>query len=82
MRFLPLPDGPPRVAYAVGRRVGGAVVRNRLRRRLRHVVHDLAPELASGAYLVAATSAASALDAPSLRRLLGELLRDVTAEPT
>ena len=31
-------DGPPRVAYAVGRRVGGAVARNRVRRRLRAVV--------------------------------------------
>jgi ribonuclease P protein component len=30
--------GPPRVAYAIGRRTGGAVVRNRIRRRLRHVV--------------------------------------------
>jgi ribonuclease P protein component len=30
--------GPPRVAYAIGRRTGGAVERNRVRRRLRHVV--------------------------------------------
>lgn len=30
--------GPPRVAYAVGRRAGDAVARNRIRRRLRHVV--------------------------------------------
>lgn len=37
--------GPPRVAYAVGRRSGGAVERNRIRRRLRHVVADHAPRL-------------------------------------
>lgn len=30
--------GPPRVAYAIGRRAGGAVDRNRVRRRLRHVI--------------------------------------------
>ena len=36
MTFLPGdPSVPPRVAYAVGKRVGPAVVRNRVRRRLR-----------------------------------------------
>jgi ribonuclease P protein component len=37
--------GPPRVAYAIGRRAGGAVERNRIRRRLRHVVRDHAARL-------------------------------------
>ncbi len=46
--------GVPQVAYAVGKRVGGAVVRNRLRRRLRAVVADTVGSLAPGAYLVAA----------------------------
>jgi ribonuclease P protein component len=31
---------PPRVAYALGRGVGGAVVRNRVRRQLRHALAD------------------------------------------
>lgn len=31
--------GQPRVAFAIGRAVGPAVVRNRLRRRLRAIVH-------------------------------------------
>jgi ribonuclease P protein component len=44
---------PPRVALAVGRRVGPAVARNRVRRQLRAVVAELAPGLAPGAYLVA-----------------------------
>lgn len=50
------PHDPPRVAYAVPRRVGGAVVRNRLRRRLRAVVADLhrAGRLAGGAWLLVA----------------------------
>ena len=40
-----------RIAFAVGRRVGPAVVRNRVRRRMRAIARDL--DLASGAYLVA-----------------------------
>ena len=36
---------PPRVAYAVGRGVGGAVVRNRVRRRLRAATRAHAAEL-------------------------------------
>jgi ribonuclease P protein component len=47
------PDQPAQVAYAVSRRVGGAVARNRLRRRLRAAVASR--ELAPGrAHLVAA----------------------------
>lgn len=39
--FTPGTGGVPRVAFAVGRSVGSAVVRNRARRRLRAVVDDL-----------------------------------------
>src|SRR4051795_13680393 len=47
---------PPRVAYAIGSRVGGAVVRNRVRRRLRAATHSHAHELDPGhAYLVSTT---------------------------
>jgi ribonuclease P protein component len=45
---------PPEVGYAIGRVVGAAVVRNRLRRRLRAVMAGLAPDLAAGRYLVGA----------------------------
>lgn len=44
----------PRVAYAIGRRTGGAVVRNRIRRRLRAIVASLGSEVAPGAYLISA----------------------------
>ncbi len=49
--------GGVRVAYAVGRPVGSAVVRNRVRRRLRAVVREIdrsGAGLATGAYLIAA----------------------------
>lgn len=53
--------GFPLVGYAVGRRHGGAVQRNRLRRRLREAVRRAAVELDAGAYLVRATPAAAGL---------------------
>jgi ribonuclease P protein component len=60
-------DAPePRVAYAIGKRVGRAVVRNRLRRQLRAAVDDMA-ELRPGAYLVAVGPAATGLSYEDLR---------------
>lgn len=65
------PEGDrPCVAYAVGRAVGTAVVRNRVRRRLRAAVADLAPP--PGTYLVAADPAAAG-------RSYGELRADLAA---
>lgn len=67
-----LADGcePPRVAYAVGRPVGPAVARNRLRRRLRAVVADT--PLQPGTYLVAAGPAAATLSDQDLRSAMHE----------
>ncbi|MEO5724494.1 MAG: ribonuclease P protein component [Ilumatobacteraceae bacterium] len=45
---------PPRVAFAFGRALGPAVVRNRLRRRLRHLL--TASSLPPGLYLFGARS--------------------------
>ena len=49
-----------RVAYAIGRQVGPAVVRNRLRRRLRAIVG--VADLPAGDFLVAAAPSAVASD--------------------
>jgi ribonuclease P protein component len=53
---------PPRIAFAVPRKVGTAVVRNRLRRQVKAHLASVAGDrgrLASGAYLVALRPGAS-----------------------
>jgi ribonuclease P protein component len=67
---------PPRVAYAVGSRVGGAVVRNRVRRRLRAATGLHAGVLEPGhAYLVTATPAAATASYDELASSLHDALR-------
>jgi ribonuclease P protein component len=66
---------PPKVAYAVGRRVGGAVVRNRVRRRLRMLIREQAKSLRPGAYLVGVGPGTDQLDFPQLRAALSSALR-------
>jgi ribonuclease P protein component len=69
--FVPAESGDPgvfpQVAYAIGRRCGGAVVRNTLRRRARAVVRSAAPTLSRGAYLVRLEPAAAGLAPPAFR---------------
>ncbi len=56
VRYLPPldPATPPRAAFAVGKAAGGAVVRNRIRRRLRAALRQLQADgaLPGGAYLI------------------------------
>jgi ribonuclease P protein component len=68
------PAEPPRVAYTVGRRVGSAVVRNRMRRRLRMLIREAAPTLRPGAYLIGAGPDAALLSHDSLRAILVKAL--------
>jgi ribonuclease P protein component len=52
--YVALASTSPRVAFAVGKTTGGAVVRNRIRRRLRAGLRDIQGRgaLPPGAYLV------------------------------
>ncbi len=75
------PAEPTRVAYAVGRRAGGAVVRNRIRRRLRAIIREVGAELVPGAYLVGAGADAATLPYGELRTTVSEALRAVTTRP-
>jgi ribonuclease P protein component len=45
-------DEPARVGFVVGKAVGGAVVRNKVRRRLRHVARGYLGSLPEGSLLV------------------------------
>ena len=76
MTFLPGdPSMPPRVAYAVGKRVGPAVVRNRVRRRLRAATVAHRAELQpGGAYLFGAAPAAATTTFAEIDAAMGELL--------
>lgn len=61
---------PPRVAFALGRRVGTAVTRNRIRRRLRAALAELAasePGVPGGLYLVGAGPDAATASFAELR---------------
>ena len=64
------------MAYAVGRPVGGAVVRNRLRRRMRAVVSQLGPQLRPGAYLVGAAPEAATLSFEELKEMVSGAFDD------
>jgi ribonuclease P protein component len=68
------PAEPPRVAYAIGRRAGGAVVRNRIRRRLRAITREVRAQLHPGAYLFGATAAAASLSYGDLRATVCQAL--------
>ena len=76
MTFLPGdPSVPPRVAYAIGKRVGPAVVRNRVRRRLRAAALAHRAELRpGGAYLFGAAPAAATAPYAEIDAAMSELL--------
>jgi ribonuclease P protein component len=61
--------GTARVAFAIDRRAGGAVTRNRIRRRLRAAVRAQAAEgdLPAGTYLLRGGRELAALPWPELR---------------
>jgi len=72
--WAPVQSPAPQVGFAVGRRVGGAVQRNRLRRRLRAIATEVAADLTPGAYLIGAAPEAAALPFRELRRIVSDLL--------
>jgi ribonuclease P protein component len=74
---------PLRVAFAVGRSVGTATRRNRLRRQLRAIVASLQSELGldHGWLLIGATPAASERTFQSLRNETSTMLRRAISTP-
>jgi ribonuclease P protein component len=68
---------PPQVAYALGRAIGPAVVRNRLRRQLRAALRDR--ELPPGWHLIGARPTAPSQSRAALMFDLDRLVRAVMA---
>lgn len=48
----PQPEGPPRFGVVTSRKVGGAVVRNKVRRRIRHIQQAHLPRIRDGVWCV------------------------------
>ena len=81
--YLAPNDGQPtRVGISVGKRVGNAVVRNRVKRRVREAVRLRHAELAPGHDLVfIARAPAAEADWPALRAATEDLLRRARVLP-
>jgi ribonuclease P protein component len=76
LSWAPAPAGqPPCLGYAIGKKTGNAVVRNRLRRRLREAARR-SPGLPPGIYLIRARPEAAGL---TFHQLLAHLQRAATA---
>ncbi len=68
------------MGYAIARRLGNAVVRNRLRRRLRAIVNELAPTLPVGAYMVVSGPGGPGLRYDELKVAMSQALERATRE--
>ncbi len=68
-------DAPPLVGFVVSRAVGNAVVRNRVKRRLRHLAREHVSSLPGSCVLVVrALPAAASVSSAELGRDLGGCL--------
>ncbi len=75
IRFVADPDvRPPRVAFAIGRRNGPAVKRNRVRRRIRAALEQVGAEVAPGLYLIGWKGPIHELDFTVLKNELIDLM--------
>lgn len=68
----------PHVGYALGRKIGSAVRRNRLRRQLRELVKSHHDDLRPGWYVMGASPKATALSFSELSQEMDSLVRKCT----
>jgi ribonuclease P protein component len=74
------PTDVTRLAVALPRSVGSAVVRNRIRRRLRVVFRGLDElgQIPAGSYLVSFADSSGALKSSEMAELMGDLMARVS----
>jgi len=65
------------VGYAIGRNVGGAVLRNRIRRQLRSLLEAKSDQLPAGWYLVGAQPRVGAMSWTELGSTVDQLVAKV-----
>ncbi|MGC0272839.1 ribonuclease P protein component [Pseudactinotalea sp. Z1739] len=70
----PTPAGPARVGFVVSKAVGGAVQRNRVRRRLRAIMAEILRDVPAGAGLVMRARP------PAASATFGQLRADANAQ--
>jgi ribonuclease P protein component len=68
----------PHVGYALGRKVGSAVRRNRLRRQLRELVKNHTKDLQPGWYVIGASPKATHMSFDELSHDMNTLVRKCT----
>lgn len=73
------PAEPPRVAFALPRKVGSAVVRNRVRRQVQAHLRSVASSMAPGAYMFTIKPGAAELDRDALLHEVDTCLARLTA---
>lgn len=75
------PAEPPRVAFALSRKVGSSVERNRLRRQIQAHLREIAGTMPSGAYLVALRPGSAGTDRQTLLGDVDACLSRLAARP-
>lgn len=72
------PDQPPRAGFAIGKATGGAVVRNRVRRRLRAALRELhvAGRLPAGTYQLGGNAQLATMPWSELVQLVADTIAE------
>ena len=80
LSLLYVKNNQKKIGFSVSKKVGGAVVRNRTKRRLRECIRPILPQMRKGQYVFVARPAAAQCSFQALKGAVEKLLRRVWAE--